>query len=90
MLEAVALGCYAVAPDTLAYPEYLPADGLFAAAGLDFPTQARSAALCIQRHAQVLLHSPTPVLNHQDYAARVSASALRSSWQHTFQALVKS
>ncbi len=90
MLEAVALGCYAVAPDALAYPEYLPADGLFAAAGLDLPTQARSAAQCIQRHAQALLRSPTPALNHQDYAARLSASALRSSWQHTLHALLKS
>jgi len=90
MLEAVALGCYAVAPDALAYPEYLPADGLFAVAGLDLPTQARGAAQTIQRHAQSLLSSDTPALNHQDYAARLSARALRSLWQQTLQALLKS
>jgi glycosyltransferase involved in cell wall biosynthesis len=90
MLEAVALGCYAVAPDALAYPEYLPADGLFAVAGLDLPTQARGAAQTIQRHAQSLLSSDTPALNHQEYAARLSASALRSLWQQTLQALLKS
>ena len=90
MLEAVALGCYAVAPDGLAYPEYLPADWLFAVAGLDLPTQARSAAQCIQRHAQSLLNTGTAALNHQNYAARLSASVLRSSWQQTLQALLKS
>ena len=90
MLEAVALGCYAVAPDALAYPEYLPEDGLFAVAGLDLPTQARGAAQTIQRHAQSLLISGNPALNHQDYAARLSVSALRSSWQQTLQGLLKS
>jgi len=90
MLEAVALGCYAVAPDALAYPEFLPVDGLFAVAELDLPTQARGAAQTIQRHAQSLLISGIPVLNHQDYAARLSVSALRSSWQQTLQALLKS
>jgi len=90
MLEAVALGCLAVAPDALAYPEYLPADGLFAVAGLDLPTQARSASHCIQQHARVLLCSGTTAVNHQDYAARLRASTLRSLWQQTLLAMVKS
>jgi glycosyltransferase involved in cell wall biosynthesis len=90
MLEAVALGCFAVAPDALAYPEYLPADGLFAVSGLDLSTQARGAAQCIQRHALSLLNTGTKALNHQDYAARLSAGVLRSSWQQTLHALLKS
>lgn len=87
MLEAAALGCYPVAPAALAYPEYLPADGLYPVSSLDITEQAAAAAGLIVRHACMLQHTPQPApcraLN------RLSASNLTTMWQNTLVSLLK-
>lgn len=89
MLEALALGCYAVAPDALAYPEYLPAAGLYKVVSLDLPSQAHGAVRGILEHAHDLTNTTTQAKHYQEYAVRLSASALLSAWQQTMQALLK-
>lgn len=48
MLEAMASGCLALAPDRLAYPEYVPAAGLYASYPDDENAEAQAAAECLQ------------------------------------------
>ena len=86
MLEATALGCFPIAPDALAYPEYLPADSLFAVTGLDLAAQASAAADLITLHAQQR-HIRKSASAHT--LIRLSASNLTETWQKTFLLLLK-
>jgi glycosyltransferase involved in cell wall biosynthesis len=85
MLEAAALGCYPVAPNALAYPEYLKHAGLYPVEGLTLTEQASGAADCILAYARQRDH-----YQHQHGLDALSASALLTKWQQTFTALFKS
>lgn len=85
MLEAAALGCYPVAPNALAYPEYLKHAGLYPVEGLTLSEQASGAADCILAYARQRDH-----YQHQHGLDALSASALLTKWQQTFTALFKS
>jgi len=58
MLEAMASGCVALAPDRLAYREYVPADNLYASHENDPEREARAAADGLE---QLLARQPMPV-----------------------------
>lgn len=88
MLEATALGCYPIAPDALAYPEYLPGDGLFQVTGLDLPAQASAAAVLIMQRATLSGQPRNAVPGHT--LAPLSASNLTAIWQKTLISLLKS
>ncbi|MFN2360118.1 MAG: DUF3524 domain-containing protein, partial [Marinobacter sp.] len=49
MLEAMAAGCISLAPDRLAYPEYVPAAQLYASHEDDSDAEATAAATCLRR-----------------------------------------
>jgi glycosyltransferase involved in cell wall biosynthesis len=88
MLEAAVLGCYPIAPDALAYPEYLPAGGLYPVAGLDLPAQASAAADLIVKRAFQQTPSGSPLLDNR--LAELSASNMTATWQQTLVSLLKS
>lgn len=58
MLEAMAAGCVPLAPDRLAYREYVPADNLYASHETDPEREARAAADGLE---QLLARQPMPV-----------------------------
>jgi glycosyltransferase involved in cell wall biosynthesis len=89
MLEAAALGCIAIAPAALAYPEYLPAEGLYPVEGLSLGQQADAAAGLIVRHAQYQAQHPGQRTVPQSVLA-LKATNLASRWQHCLQSLAKS
>lgn len=88
MLEATALGCFPVAPDALAYPEYFDAGSLYPVDAPDVTIQACAAADLIVKHAlQRDAHrSGAPA----QAIAMLSASNLTASWQKTLLSLMKS
>ncbi|MBU2098153.1 MAG: glycosyltransferase, partial [Gammaproteobacteria bacterium] len=88
MLEATALGCFPVAPDALAYPEYFEAGSLYPVDAPDVTIQACAAADLIVKHSlQRDAHrSGAPA----QAIARLSASNLTASWQKTLLSLMKS
>lgn len=81
ILEATALGCIPVAPDALAYPEYLPADCLFPLIAHDPALQASVAVDTLLQQANRLTRIDV---------SQFSASALKVSWQSAFDLLLRS
>lgn len=88
MLEATALGCYPVAPRALAYPEYLPANGLFEVSGLAVYAQANAAADLICQRAQALTAGTAAPVQHT--LQQLSAGNLAATWHKILSSLVKS
>jgi glycosyltransferase involved in cell wall biosynthesis len=88
MLEATALGCYPIAPNALAYPEYLPAQGLFAVSGLDLPAQAAAAADLIVARVQQVRDEPNSTAPGHTLV-KLSATHLSTRWQNTLLLLLK-
>jgi glycosyltransferase involved in cell wall biosynthesis len=92
MLEAAALGCMAIAPDALAYPEYLPAAGLYPVHGLSLEQQAAGAADRIvyfarQIHSNASGHPSSADL--PDNVLALKASNLAPLWQQCLLDLLK-
>ncbi|NWO07766.1 MAG: DUF3524 domain-containing protein [Alteromonadaceae bacterium] len=77
MLEAMASGCVALAPDRLAYREYVPADNRYASHEADPGREARAAADGLE---QLMARQPAPV---QPDAWR--ASELQGHYQDLFE-----
>lgn len=92
MLEAAALGCIAIAPDALAYPEYLPAAGLYPVQGLSLEQQATGAADRIVYFARQIhsTESGRPsAADVPDSVLALKASNLAPLWQQCLLDLLK-
>lgn len=92
MLEAAALGCIAIAPDALAYPEYLPAAGLYPVQGLSLEQQATGAADRIVYFARQIhsTESGRPsAADVPDSVLALKASSLAPLWQQCLLDLLK-
>lgn len=88
MLEASALGCFAIAPHALAYPEYLPHAGLYPVLGLELTAQAEAAAELIEHHAMRLRASAGEHRPGHD-VSWLQARQLAPRWRETLQALLQ-
>jgi len=88
MLEAAALGCTAIAPDALAYPEYLPAKGLYPVQGLSLEQQAEAAADLIADYA-LKASGRTKTRSVPATVLALKASNLTPQWQRCLEELAK-
>ncbi|MCG7198147.1 DUF3524 domain-containing protein [Marinobacter pelagius] len=74
MLEAMASGCVPLAPDRLAYREYVPADCRYASHEQDADAEAHAAADCLERLVRCQPHACPP----EPWRASVLAEQYRS------------
>lgn len=80
MLEAMASGCIPLAPDRLAYREYVPDEYRYSSHEQDSDAEAEAAVRCLERLTQ------TPPLRCQP--ERWRASVLRGKYQSAFDELI--
>ncbi|MEX2475021.1 DUF3524 domain-containing protein [Marinobacter sp.] len=81
MLEAIASGCVALAPDRLAYREYVPAACRYESHEQDADAEAEAAADCLEK----LLRKPPEPGQPDDWRA----SVLAGQYQSVFNDLIK-
>jgi len=90
MLEAIAAGCIPVAPDRMAYPEYMPADLLYSTQSNDHNSEHREVLALYQKLVQIyegdIQHS---ILKNIDLSGYIAIEVL-PKYRQLFTSLISS